>query len=157
MTAASRIDSKSVIWHKGLALILTFWLSSSLLLDFVVMPSLFAAGMMTQPDFTTAGYGLFWVFNRVELLCAAFVLTGILAQQRSEQKSFASIVLGVILLATSIVCTYFLTPQMSALGLNLNLFEPLQTPVGMNQLHISYWTLEACKFVAAGWLLKREF
>lgn len=157
MTVASRIDFKSVIWHKGLALILTFWLSSSLLLDFVVMPSLFAAGMMSQPDFTIAGYGLFWVFNRLELLCAALVLTGILAHQEAEQNSLVSVMLGVVLLATSIVCTYFLTPQMSALGLNLNLFEPMHTPTGMKQLHFSYWILEACKFVAGGWLLKRVF
>jgi hypothetical protein len=46
---------------------------------------------------------------------------------------------------------------MSSLGLNLNWFEPAHIPVGMNQLHISYWVLEACKFLAGGWLLKREF
>src|SRR3712207_5097757 len=135
MTVASRVGFKSVIWHKGLALVLAFWISSSLLLDFVIMPILFAAGMMTQPDFASAGYGIFWVFNRLELLCAALVMTGVLIQQQSEKNSSIAIILAGILLATTIVCTYFLTPQMSSLGLNLNLFEPAIAPAGMNQLH----------------------
>jgi len=34
--------------------------------------------MMTQAGFATAGYLIFWNFNRIELLSAALVLTGVL-------------------------------------------------------------------------------
>jgi len=156
MTIASRANFKSVNWHKRLILVLAFWIGSSVLLDFVIMPSLFAAGMMTQPDFTTAGYGIFWIFNRLELLCAAFVLTAVLVRQQFE-KSLISLSLAGILFAITIACTYILSPQMSAIGLNLNLFEPAQIPTGMNQLHLTYWMLEATKLVAGSWLIKREF
>ncbi len=156
MTAVSRADFKFVNWHKSLVLVLAFWISSSVLLDFVIMPSLFAAGMMTQPDFAAAGYGIFWVFNRLELLCAAFILTSVLVRQQTENAP-VSLVLAGVLFAISIACTYFLSPHMSALGLNLNWFEAAPVPIGMNQLHFTYWMLEACKLSAASWLLKREF
>lgn len=156
MAVASRAEFKSVNCHKSLILVLAFWISSSILLDFVVMPSLFVAGMMAQPDFATAGYGIFWVFNRLELVCAAFVLTAVLLRQQVE-KSPISISLAGILFAITIALTYFLSPQMSAIGLNLNLFEPAQIPDGMNQLHITYWILEAGKLLAGSWLIKREF
>jgi hypothetical protein len=58
---------------------LGFWLSGSLLLDFVIMPGLSAVGMMSQANAATVGYSLFWIFNRIELLCAALVLTSLLA------------------------------------------------------------------------------
>ncbi len=156
MAVASKADFRFVDWRKSLVLVLAFWLSSSVLLDFVIMPSLFAAGMMTQPDFTTAGYGIFWVFNRLELLCAAFILTAVLVRQQFE-KTPISLALAGTLFAITIACTYFLSPQMSSLGLNLNLFEPAHIPAGMNQLHLTYWILEAGKLLAGGWLLKREF
>jgi hypothetical protein len=156
MAVASKADFNSVSWRKSLVLVLAFWLSSSILLDFVIMPSLFVTGMMSQPDFSTAGYGIFWVFNRLELLCAAFVLTAVLIQPRSEKTSTSSALAG-ILFAIALVCTYFLSPQMSSLGLNLNLFAPAHVPTGMNQLHVGYWLLESCKLLAGGWLLKREF
>ena len=155
MTTVSRADFK-INWRKSLVLVLAFWISSSILLDFVIMPSLFAAGMMTQPDFASAGYGIFWVFNRLEMLCAASVLTAVLGHQQSENAP-VSIILAGILFAIAIICTYFLSPQMSSLGLNLNWFESAHIPTGMNQLHVSYWVLEASKLLAGGWLLKREF
>lgn len=156
MAVASRADFKSVHWHKSLILALAFWMSSSILLDFVIMPSLFAAGVMSQADFATAGYGIFWVFNRLELLSAAFILTATVVRQRSEPSSI-SLMLAGALFAITIACTYFLSPQMSSLGLNLNWFEPAHVPTGMNQLHAAYWILEAGKLGAIGWLLKREF
>jgi hypothetical protein len=158
MTVVSKVGFRSVIWHKGLALVLAFWISSSIFLDFVIMPSLFAAGMMSQPDFAAAGYSIFWIFNRLELLCAALIMTGILARNQSEpDHSTIDIILSSILLITTLVCTYLLAPQMSVLGLNLNLFEPATVPNGMNQLHVGYWLIELCKLTAAGWLLKRKF
>jgi hypothetical protein len=73
---------QSVVWRKTLTIVLAFWLSTSLLLDLVIMPSLAASGMLIQPDFVPAGYGIFWIFNRIELVCAALVVTGLLIQQK---------------------------------------------------------------------------
>lgn len=156
MTVVSKVGFRSVIWHRGLAFVLACWLGSSLFLDFVVMPSLFAAGMMTQPDFATAGYGIFWIFNRLELLFAALVMTGVLAKYQAKDEKLTQIALSIVLLSSTIVCTYLLAPQMSSLGLHLNFFEPATVPGNMNQLHMSYWLVEVCKLAAAGYLLRQE-
>jgi hypothetical protein len=145
-------------WQWLIIAILAFWLSSSLLLDLVLMPVMAASGMMTEPGFATAGYSIFWIFNRIELLCAAGVLTGTLGlwhnQMHSGQRR--SIVLALVLLAVAFVYTYGLSPQMSGLGLSLDLFNPsLETPDGMNTLHFSYWLLEALKLTLGALLLKR--
>ncbi len=158
MTAASSIELKRPIWQSIVMLTLGFWLSGSLILDWVIMPSLYVSGMMTQSGFATAGYLIFWNFNRIELLSAAVVLTGLLVL---STKQFAApnwrrgaIVLSVLLLAVSLIDTYFLTPQMCAAGLQLNLFESVaEIPAGMNQLHAGYWVLEAVKLVAGGTLV----
>lgn len=161
MTAVS-IASKRPRWQTIIVLTLTFWLSSSLILDLVIMPELYAAGMISQPSFTTAGYSIFWVFNRIELLCAAVVLTGVLilnSTQNSTQSAIAhharwAVVLSLFLLATALVYTYALTPTMSALGLQLDLFElTAEVPTLMNQMHEGYWTLEVFKLLAGGALL----
>jgi len=75
MTAVSSIQTKRLNWQNIVTLTLSFWLSGSLILDWVIMPSLYVSGMMTQAGFATAGYLIFWNFNRIELLSAALVLT----------------------------------------------------------------------------------
>jgi hypothetical protein len=55
-------------------LTLGFWFSSSIILDWVIIPSLYVSGMMTQSGFASAGYLIFWNFNRIELVCAALIL-----------------------------------------------------------------------------------
>ncbi len=122
------------------------------------MPSLYVSGMMTQAGFATAGYLIFWNFNRIELLSAALVLTGVLVLGRTQFAATnwrrSAIGLSVLLLAVSLIETYFLTPQMCATGLDLNLFESAtEIPATMNQLHAGYWVLEAVKLVAGGTLL----
>jgi len=122
------------------------------------MPSLYVSGMMTQAGFATAGYLIFWNFNRIEFLSAALVLTGILVlggmQLAATNWHRNAISLSVLLLAVSLIETYFLTPQMCATGLDLNLFESVaEIPATMNQLHAGYWVLEAVKLVAGGTLL----
>jgi len=83
--------------------------------------------MMTQAGFATAGYLIFWNFNRIELLSAALVLTGVLVISNNLRSANnwrrSAIALSVLLLAISLVDTYFLTPQMCAAGLQLNLFR----------------------------------
>ncbi len=145
-------------WQVIVTLTLATWLGASLLLDFVIMPGLYLSGMMTQADFPMAGYLIFSTFNRFELLCAAFVLTGVLVLCRTTGQ-FATtgrtgIILSLFLMATALIYTYSLTPEMTALGAEFNLFDPAPIiPAGMEQLHQSYWGLEAMKLVVAGILL----
>lgn len=149
MTASS-LQLKRSPWSTIVILTLGFWLSSSLILDWVIIPSLYVSGMMTQSGFAAAGYLLFWNFNRIELLSAALVLTGVLVLDTQR----GAIVLSLLLLAISLVDTYFLTPQMCAAGLQLNLFESAtQMSTTMSQLHAGYWVLEAIKLIAGSTLL----
>ena len=145
-------------WQTILILVLAFWLSGNVLLDGLVMPSLYAGGMMTEPGFASTGYSLFWIFNRLELVCAAMVLTGVLVlryvRHPLNRPGHFSVVLAVLLLAIALIDTYGLTPSMSALGLTLNWFAAgAEVPVGMNQLHFSYWFLDLVKICASGMLL----
>lgn len=158
MTAVSHLQSKRSLWQTIVMLTLGLWLGGSLLLDWVVMPSLYVSGMMTQAGFTTAGYLIFWNFNRIELLAAALVVTSVLAL---NQTAFVTnnwrrggLVLSLLLLGIALTNAYFLTPQMCAIGTQLNLFESVrEVPTTMNQLHGAYWFLEAAKLVAGGTLL----
>jgi hypothetical protein len=114
--------------------------------------------MMTQSSFAAAGYSIFWTFNRIELLCAALVLASLLALRGSSnlyrQVRRWSIFLAVLLLAIALIYTYIMTPQMSALALQLNLLEPTTgMPAGMLQMHEGYWVLEAIKLAAGTTLL----
>ncbi|EDX85888.1 hypothetical protein S7335_3591 [Synechococcus sp. PCC 7335] len=160
---SSKLSRRQFSWDAFVLLLVTFWLSSSVLLDFVMMPMMYESGMMNTPDFATAGYSLFWVFNRVEILCAAAILTGLLVlrQNRTQYDVIASgsrsrwaLWLSGALFVIALVYTYLLTPQMGALGLNLSgeFFDPI-TPQ-MNLMHLLYWALEATKLAAAGLLMK---
>ncbi|WP_017316557.1 DUF4149 domain-containing protein [Mastigocladopsis repens] len=155
MNAVSSIELKRPIWQSIAMITLGFWLSASLLLDWVIMPSLYVSGMMTQASFATAGYVIFWNFNRLELLSAGLVLTSVLALCNSQsQWRRGAIILSLVLLAIALVDTYFLTPQMSAIGLELNLFQATaEIPATMNVLHGGYWVLEAAKLVVGSTLL----
>lgn len=154
MTAISSFEFKRPIWETAIILTLGFWLSASLVLDCVIMPSLYLSGMMSQAGFTTAGYTIFWNFNRMELLSAAVVLTGALALGKTRYHGrIGSIILSILLLTIAMFDTYFLTPQMSAIGVQLNLFQAAAIPSTMNLLHGSYWVLEVVKLVAGGTLL----
>lgn len=166
MNTLSNSSLKPINWFGVVLFSLMFWFSSSLLLDFVVMPGLFVSGMMSQPDFGAAGYGLFWVFNRLELVCGALVLTGLLVsrQDRSDRSVVASAIrsrwaveIAAGLLAIVLVLTYALTPAMGALGASLNVFEAATLPAGMNQLHALYFGLEALKLLGCGLLVKLYF
>lgn len=158
MNADFGVSVKRPTWQTIIMFALGFWLSSSLVLDFVIMPGLSAAGMMTQSSFAAAGYSIFWTFNRIELLCAALVLASLLALRGPSnlyrQVRRWSIFLAVLLLAIALIYTYIITPQMSALALQLNLLEPTTgMPAGMLQMHEGYWVLEAIKLAAGTTLL----
>lgn len=158
MTAVLSFETKRPIWQTIVIVTLGFWLSSSLILDWVIMPSLYVSGMMTQAGFATAGYLIFWNFNRIELLSAALVLTGVLTLGKTHPATnnwLRATVVSVLLLAVCLLETYFLTPHMCATGVQLNLFESaLEIPATMGQLHASYWILEALKLISGGALLR---
>lgn len=165
MTAVSSLQSKRPIWQTILMLTLGLWLGGSLLLDWVVMPSLYVSGMMTQAGFTTAGYVIFWNFNRIELVAAAVVLTSVLTLNQTafvtNNWRRGAVILSALLLAVALVNTYLLTPQMCAIGAQLNLFESVrEIPTTMNQLHVAYWLMEAFKLVVGstllGWSYKQQ-
>lgn len=157
MTTISTIEFRRSSWQTAVLFALGFWLSASLVLDWVIMPSLYVSGMMSQDSFTTVGYVIFWAFNRLELLFAAVVLTGVLAWRKIHyQWHTNSLLLAVILFAIAIFNTYLLTPQMCAMGIHLNLFDTVSTiPTEMNLLHGSYFFLEVIKLVVGGTLLFR--
>jgi hypothetical protein len=145
-------------WQTVLLLTLAFWFASSLMLDGVVMPALYSSGMMAESGFAIAGYSLFWVFNRVELICAAIILTSVLVlhycRHPWNRPGQISVFLSLLLVAICLTDTYGLTPQMGALGLRLNWFNPVLKPsVLMDQFHVGYWSLESLKFLATGGLL----
>ncbi|MBD2260065.1 DUF4149 domain-containing protein [Pseudanabaena sp. FACHB-2040] len=163
MNISSNPRLKPANWHNLVLFAIAFWFSSSVLIDFLIMPGLFVSGMMSQDNFGTAGYSLFWLFNRVEILCGAVVLTGLLVlrHQRDESsvlvsgtRSRWSLELAGVLLGIALIYTYLLTPTMSALGMPLDLFQPQEIPAGMNQMHALYWALEGVKLVASALLLR---
>jgi len=165
--SASKLSSRQFGWDALVLLIATFWFSSSVLLDFFMMPVMYESGMMNTPGFATGSYSLFWVFNRVEVLCAAAILTGVLVmrERRSQFEVVASgsrsrwaLLTGGALFAIALAYTYFFTPHLSALGLNLsgNFSEPLagHEASEMGLLHLAYWALEAAKLVGVAFLIR---
>lgn len=141
-------------WSAIVPLTLGFWLSGSLVLDLVVLPSLASMGMMSATGFASAGYALFGTFNRIELLCAAFVLTGCLVLQQRQVLAKRSLVLALLLLGIALGSTYILTPVMSGLSLSLDWFETNpEMPAAMVPMHLGYWGLEVGKLVCGSWLL----
>lgn len=164
MTIASGLKVGSASWKMTLLLTLGFWLSSILMLDAIVMPTLYTSGMMTEPGFAIAGYSLFSLFNRIELLCAGLVFTSVLGLRYGRhpwnRPGWVTILLSLLLLAIVLVDTYGFTPQMGALGLQLNWFaESSEPPAAMNQLHLSYWLLDGLKIISVGlllWLYNRK-
>ncbi|MEA5617281.1 hypothetical protein VB711_05435 [Cronbergia sp. UHCC 0137] len=154
MNAISNLELKRSTWQTTMMLTLGFWLSASFVLDWVIMPSLYISGMMNQAGFSSAGYLIFWNFNRLELLFAAVVLTSVLAVSKTQSHwRLGVIISSALLLIVALLNTYFFTPQMCAVGTDLNLFAAVSVPPTMNLLHGGYFLLEGLKLVAGGALL----
>ena len=159
MTAITNFEFSAAKWRTVSLATLATWLGGSFILDAVLMPTLYSAGMMTQPGFASAGYSMFWVFNHLEVLCAALILTSLLVMLNTGSQVPRWVVpAGLTLLAITLIDTYSLTPLMSALGLQLDLFAPAtELPTAMNQLHAGYWLLEVMKFVLGSALLTETY
>jgi hypothetical protein len=139
---------------------LGFWVSGSLILDLVIMPTLWTSGMMESSGFAAASYSIFWIFNRVELLCAAAVLSSIWALSavsRAHVDTKRELLAGaMMLMAIALSYTFVLTPYMSGLGVNLDVFATTKSlPIEMDRLHSIYWVLEVSKLGIAGLLLSK--
>ncbi len=147
---------------------LGFWLSGSLILDLVIMPTLWTTGMMESSGFASASYSIFWIFNRIELVCAAAALSSIWALHReavpngrlspmSGDAQREMLVGAIVLMAIALSYTFILTPYMSGLGIDLDILATTKSiPTEMNQMHSIYWVLEASKLGIAGLLLSRS-
>ncbi len=153
-------------WQQIAVSSLGFWLSGSLILDLVIMPTLWTTGMMESSGFASASYSIFWIFNRVELVCAAAALSSIWAlskvDARTEKLHQGSGVYAkpemlagaLMLLAIALSYTFVLTPYMSGLGIDLDILATTKSiPAQMNQMHSIYWVLEASKLGIVGMLL----
>ena len=158
MEAISPRNSKTVNWSTMIMFALGFWLSGSLVFDFLVVPGMLTSGMMNESGFASAGYIIFGTFNHLELLCAATILAGCLVYRfgygLSNKISAKTVITATILLAIAIAYTYILTPQMSSLGMSLDMFTVPETTASMTAMHIIYWSLEVIKLVAATALLR---
>lgn len=145
---------KQINWSILIMFALGFWLSASLTLDLLVIPGLATTGMMSQTGFASAGYVIYGIFNKIELLCAALVLSGCLVLNRDRQQIWTNI-LAAILLTIALAYTYILIPQMLGIGMQANMLEDFNTmPTSAMALHGGYWCLELIKF-AIGTILLR--
>lgn len=159
MPTVSKLEEHPTRWLTLVLTALALWMGGSLILDFVIMPTMYVSGMMEETGFTSAGTLIFSVFNRFELVCAAVGLTSLIALATTLPEKFSNRIrtitgLSLFLLAIAMIYTYILTPQMSALGINLNLFNGFTSiPDGMNQLHWSYFSLELIKLSLLGIIL----
>lgn len=144
-------EHKDINWSAIILLALGFWLSGSFLLDFILIPALSASGMMTNGGFASAGFLIFGVFNRIELICASLVLTCAfvfsLNHNFNPRKQSLFVIFSSLLFLIALAYTYVFTPHLSAWGLCLNQFNTVVTmPSQMIFLHKSYWILETLKY-----------
>ena len=153
----SQVEQSS--WAKYLLFVLLGWLGATMALDFVVMPSLYLTGMMTSTDFAGAGYVLFGVFNHMEVLAGAAVLTGLLvllSEGALRAYSHAETVIqGLTLMTIALFYTYCLTPAMSALVLSIDGSQLVEVTHAMNILQAEYWGLEVIKLTVLVLFVRR--
>lgn len=157
----SHTPANRAAWTPWIFAIAGFWLSCNLVLDFLVMPVMYTSGMASQPDFAPTSYSLFWTFNRVELLCAAALLSGILALRRkplefsvcqSGSRCRWALAIGVSLLGAAFIDTYLLMPQMSAAAFAMELSPSTALAPVMSGMHSLYWLVELVKLACLGGL-----
>ncbi len=153
----SRVGQLS--WAQNLLFLLLGWLGATLVLDLVVMPSLYLTGMMTSTDFAGAGYVLFGIFNHAEILAGAVVLTGLLALMSEgalqAYSRAATVIQGLTLMTIALFYTYCLTPAMSALVLSIDGSQLVEVTHAMNILQAEYWGLEVIKLTVLVLLIRR--
>jgi hypothetical protein len=159
MNSISPRASKQINWSTIVMFALGFWLSGSLVFDCLLVPGMLTSGMMKESGFASAGYIIFGTFNHVELICAAIVLAGCLVYRFGDRfaakMTNKSVLTAAILLVIALAYTYILTPQMSGMGMSLDMFESGEAvSSSMAAMHLIYWSLEVIKLIAATVLLR---
>ena len=148
-TFSTRIKPLDLSWPQTIALVLSLWLGGTLLLDLVVMPSMYVSGMMQEPGFASVGYTLFGMVNRIEVVCAALTLTGLLAWNYSGSQhlfeSKTTVIFAGLLFLIPLFCLYGLTPWMSSMSLPLGLFQTPRISPEMLSMQAIYWGVESLK------------
>jgi hypothetical protein len=155
-------EHKEINWSAIILFALGFWLSGSLLLDFVLIPALSVSGMMTEGSFASAGFLIFGVFNRIELICASLVLTCAFVfsfnHNFSRKKQSLFVAFSTLLFLIAVAYTYLFIPHLSAWGLCLNQFNTVTTmPSAMISWHEAYWVLEVLKYGLGVTLLRWSY
>ena len=162
MQASSPRTFRSANWSTAIMFALGFWLSGSLVFDFLIVPGMLTTGMMNESGFASAAYVIFGTFNHLELLCAAIVLAGCLVyrfgDRFNQQVSYKSVLSATALLLIALAYTYIFTPQMSSAGMSLDVFSTVkETSTTMTVMHLGYWSLEIAKLACATALLRTFF
>ena len=102
MTTLSQKESHPSRWMAIILVVLGFWMSGSLIIDLVIMPSLSSAGMMNQAGFAAMGSSMFSIFNHLEILCAAIGLTSLIALGSTLPEGFSNRIRTLISLSANI-------------------------------------------------------
>lgn len=145
----------TLILERSVETLLISWMAASVLLDLVVMPTLYWGGMMEQSGFVSTGYRLFSQFNRIESLIAVAIAVGLLSLQRTHWAINRRYLLGstLLLVVVSLIYTYGLTPAMAALGMPLNYPDTPGLNQSMLMMQSGYWLLEVLKLGLTGFVL----
>lgn len=162
MNAISPRTPNPISWSTAILCALGFWLSGSLIFDCLLVPSMMTTGMMNESSFASTGYVIFGTFNHLELLCSATILAGCLVYRFgdcfNQKVSFKSLAIATILMTIALADTYIFTPQMSSMGMSLDLFTSAEViSTSMAVMHLAYWSLEVAKLVCAVTLLRTFF
>jgi hypothetical protein len=147
--------------HRAIGFVLALWWGGTALLDFVVMPTLYVAGMMDSTSFASAGSLLFLTVNQLEMLLGAIVFAAVLAHRHEPQveahQSLGGLGLPLVMLAIVMLDRYVLTPQMAGMGIQLEWLAGTPMSNEMMVIHLGYWALEGTKLLAGAVLLNRCF
>ena len=149
-------------WFAIILFSLGFWLSGSCVLDFILIPSLSVGGMMGGADFPSIGFLIFGIFNHIEIVCAALILTATLIfyfqGYFTPERQYIHVIFASLLLLIALAYTYIFTPNLTAWGLLFNQYSAEATmPSAMMFWHGGYWFLEISKFAIAGTLLRWHY
>ena len=153
---------KEINWSAIILFSLGFWLSGSVVLDFILIPSLSISGMMNGTDFASAGFLIFGIFNHIEIVCASLILTGTLIFYSqgylTSERQFSHIFFASLLLLISLAYTYIFIPNLTAWGLLANQYiGEAGMPSTMMFWQGGYWLLEITKFAIAGTLFNWHY
>ena len=112
--------------------------------------------------FLVLDFSFFGVFNHLEIVCGALVLTGVLTLKNkgflSSDKEFYHLLWSGLLLFIALAYTYIFIPHLTASGLLFNQYSSQTTmPSAMIIWHGIYWLLEITKLLLAGTLLRWHY